>query len=67
MNDEKKGVKMRRWELKVGWTSRLTLEYDYNELPDAGQMAFELAERTEEPVTIRLIEEAETEDDIPVE
>lgn len=58
---------MRRWEIKVGWSSHLTLEYEYDELPDAGLMAFELAERTGEPVTVRLIEEAETEDDIPVE
>lgn len=62
---------MRRWEIKVGWSGHLTLTYEYDELPDAGHMAFELAERTGEPVTVRIIEEAEdqpeVEDDIPVE
>lgn len=58
---------MRRWEIKVGWSSHLTATYEYDERPDAQNMAFELAERTGEPVTIRLIEEDETEDDIPVE
>lgn len=68
MNRQKKGDKMRRWEIKVGWSSHLTLEYEYDELPDAGLMAFELAERTGEQVTIRLVEDPpEVEDDIPVE
>lgn len=58
---------MRRWEIKVGWSSHLTAIYGYVERLGAQNMAFELAERTGEPVTVRLIEEEETEDDIPVE
>lgn len=58
---------MRRWEIKVGWTSHIIATYEYDERPLAERMAFELTRRTGEPVTVRLIEEAETEDDIPVE
>ena len=58
---------MRRWEIEVGWRCQIRLTYEYNELLDAESMVFELAARTGEPVTVRLIEEAETEEDIPVE
>ena len=58
---------MRRWELNAGWTGRLIVTYEYDERPAAERMTFELARRTGEPVTVRLIEEEETEDDIPVE
>lgn len=70
MNRQKKGEKMRRWEIKVGWSGHLTATYEYYERQSAQRMAFELAERTGEPVTVRFIEEEdqpEVEDDIPVE
>ena len=58
---------MRRWEIKVGWSGQIRLEYDEEDREAAQEMAFDLAAKTDEPVTIRMIEEAETEDDIPVE
>ena len=67
MNRQKKGEKMRRWEIKVGWSGQIRLEYEEEDREAAQEMAFNLAAKTSEPVTIRLIEEAETEDDIPVE
>lgn len=56
---------MRRWELKVGWSGAIRLEYDEEDREAAQEMAFNLAAKTDEPVTIRLIKGVE--DDIPVE
>lgn len=59
---------MRRWEIEVGWRGQIRLTYGYDERQYAQRMVFELAERTGEQVTIRLVEDPpEVEDDIPVE
>lgn len=59
---------MRRWEIEVGWRGQILLTYGYDERQYAQRMVFELAERTGEQVTIRLVEDPpEVEDDIPVE
>lgn len=55
---------MRRWMIEVGYTARLRMEYNDEDREAAMEMAFELARKTGEPVTVRY--EEDTEDDIPV-
>lgn len=56
MNRQKKGDKMRRWVITVGWSSQIRLTYEEADREKAEEMAFELAANTADPVTIRLME-----------